>query len=116
MTASRSGQARRTVALLCAALQAAFSGAWAEQPDAARQQELLQLLLQDCGSCHGMTLKGGLGPALTVDAIRHKTDQYLTATILDGRPQQAMPPWRAILSEHEVDWLVTQLKTGLNDE
>ncbi len=116
MTASISGQPRRTVALLYVALQSAFSGAWAEQPDAARQQELLQLLLQDCGSCHGMTLKGGLGPALTVDAMQHKSDQYLTATILDGRPQQAMPPWRGILSEDEVNWLVTQLKVGLDDK
>ncbi len=116
MTASRSGRARRAAALLCTALQATFFGAWAEQPDAARQQELLQLLRQDCGSCHGMSLKGGLGPALTVDALQHKPDQFLTTTILDGRPQQAMPPWRGILSKDDVAWLVAQLKVGITHE
>jgi mono/diheme cytochrome c family protein len=30
--------------------------------DTARQAELLHLLKHDCGSCHGMTRKGGLGP------------------------------------------------------
>ena len=29
---------------------------------AGRQEELIYRLRQDCGSCHGMTLKGGLGP------------------------------------------------------
>jgi hypothetical protein len=29
-----------------------------------RQKELIHLVRQDCGSCHGMTLQGGLGPAL----------------------------------------------------
>ena len=33
-------------------------------PDAARRAELVTLVRQDCGSCHGLTLKGGLGPAL----------------------------------------------------
>ena len=31
--------------------------------DTARQAELLYLLKHDCGSCHGMTRKGGLGHA-----------------------------------------------------
>ena len=36
--------------------------------DAARQNELLYFIKHDCGSCHGMTLKGGLGPALLPDS------------------------------------------------
>ncbi len=116
MTVYPSGQARRTAALIGIALQAAFCCAWAEPPGTARQQELLHLLQHDCGSCHGMSLNGGLGPALTVDALRHKSDRYLAATILEGRPQQAMPPWEGILSEDEVDWLVTKLKVGLDNE
>ncbi len=116
MTAYPSRQVRRVAALLCVALHAAISGAWAEQPEPARQQELLQLLRQDCGSCHGMQLTGGLGPALTVAAVQHKSDRYLTTTILDGRPQQAMPAWRGILNQDDAAWLVTQLKTGLIDD
>ena len=34
-----------------------------------RQDQLRYLLRQDCGSCHGMTLKGGLGPALLPDNL-----------------------------------------------
>jgi cytochrome c55X len=85
-------------------------------PGAARQQELLHLLHQDCGSCHGMSLQGGLGPALTATALEHKSADYLATTILQGRADQAMPPWRDILSEAEVDWLVHYLKTGNSDD
>jgi len=35
-----------------------------EEISAERQTELLYLLKQDCGSCHGMTLQGGLGSSL----------------------------------------------------
>ena len=42
---------------------------WAA-PDATRQAELRYLLKQDCGSCHGMTMKGGLGPALLPQTLK----------------------------------------------
>ena len=29
------------------------------------RRQLEHLLLQDCGSCHGLRLTGGLGPAIT---------------------------------------------------
>ena len=35
-----------------------------------RISELNNLLIQDCGSCHGMTMKGGLGPALTPEVLK----------------------------------------------
>jgi cytochrome c55X len=38
-----------------------------------RIAELSNLLVQDCGSCHGMTMKGGLGPALTPDILKSKS-------------------------------------------
>jgi cytochrome c55X len=34
----------------------------AQAPDAARQHELIRMVRQDCGSCHGLHLTGGLGP------------------------------------------------------
>jgi len=84
-------------------------------PDAARQRELLRLLKQDCGSCHGMRLTGGLGPPLTPEALRTKPAASLVATIVSGRPGTAMPPWRRFVSEAEAEWLVARLLTGATD-
>lgn len=81
---------------------------------AARQQELIYLLKQDCGSCHGMTLKGGLGPSLLPGALAGKPAELLVTTILEGRPGTAMPPWKAMLTEDEANWLVTQMQRGVN--
>jgi cytochrome c55X len=84
-------------------------------PDAMRQVQLLTLLRQDCGACHGMTLKGGLGPSLLPQALAGKTPDYLRQTILDGRGGTPMPPWRGMLSNDEVTWLVDQLRHGVVD-
>jgi cytochrome c55X len=78
-----------------------------------RQAALIHLLKQDCGSCHGMTLKGGLGPALLPENIKNKPDVVLINTILYGRPGTAMPPWRAIVNEQEASWLTEQLRKGV---
>lgn len=91
----------------------AAGGALAD-PAPARQQQLLHLLRDDCGACHGLTLKGGLGLPLTPEALRDKDDAGLLYTILDGRPGTPMPPWRPFLSEDEARWLVSQLKRGVS--
>ncbi len=90
-----------------------LTGASATDISATRQQELRDLLLQDCGSCHGMTLKGGLGPALTPQALAGKPREMLVSTILQGRAGTPMPPWSGILSREEVDWLVDKLFQGV---
>ena len=81
---------------------------------ASRQQELLYLLKQDCGSCHGMTLRGGLGPSLLPAALAGKPTELLVMTVLEGRAGTAMPPWKAMLSEDEAAWLIAQMQRGLN--
>ncbi len=78
-----------------------------------RQDELHNLLLQDCGSCHGLTMQGGLGPALTPEALQHKDREMLIVTILQGRHGTPMPPWSTMLSRNEVEWLVEQLNEGV---
>ncbi len=78
----------------------------------ARQAELVRLVRQDCGSCHGMRLTGGLGSPLTATALQDRFPPSLVATVLDGRPGTAMPPWRAFLSEAEATWIVAQLQAG----
>ncbi len=77
-----------------------------------RQGHLLYLLKHDCGSCHGMTLKGGLGPPLLPDAIANKPRELLVNTILYGRTGTPMAPWGRFLSEQEARWLVERLRRG----
>ena len=62
-----------------------FSPDLAAAPDAERQATLEHLLIQDCGSCHGLRMTGGLGPALTPQALAGKPRESLVATILHGR-------------------------------
>lgn len=95
--------------LMCLAFGLA-AGLVQADPSPARQQELLHLLHNDCGACHGMSLKGGLGLPLTPEALRDKDDDGLRFTILNGRPGTPMPPWRPFLSDDEARWLVDRLK------
>ena len=78
-----------------------------------RQAELLHLLIQDCGSCHGLTLKGGLGPALLPENLTGKPVSFLTYTILNGRPGTAMPPWKGLLKPEEAEWIAAKLVKGV---
>ena len=78
----------------------------------ARQQALRHLLAQDCGSCHGLTLQGGLGPAPPREALAGKAPEMLRAVILHGRPGTPMAPWQPFMSEAEAAWLVKQLQAG----
>lgn len=81
-------------------------------PSPERQAQLHHMLVQDCGSCHGLTLRGGLGPALLPQQLRGKPKEFLIMTIRDGRPGTAMPPWRPFMSLDEAAWLVDQLLAG----
>ena len=93
-------------------LAAALSPPDPARPTAIRQQQLRELLRHDCGSCHGLTRRGGLGPPLTADRLQHQSSATLIATILDGRPGTPMPPWRGLLQPAEVAWLVALLQQG----
>lgn len=91
------------------ALLAVSSASVANEPPAERQQELVRLVRQDCGSCHGMLLNGGLGPALLPATLKDKPAEGLVATIIGGRPGTAMPPWKQFVSEEEARWIVDKL-------
>lgn len=80
---------------------------------AARQGELVYLVRQDCGSCHGMTLAGGLGRPLLPQDVRDTPVEALAAIILDGVPDTPMPPWRGLIKEEEAVWIAERLKQGL---
>ncbi len=85
----------------------------AEPPAGARRDALMNLLRQDCGSCHGLTMKGGLGPPLLPRTLAGKPDAALVEAILDGRAGTPMPPWRFSLDTEEAAWMVRRLKEGL---
>lgn len=88
----------------------------ATAPDRIRQRELVRLVRHDCGSCHGLTLQGGLGPALTREALKAWRPDLLQAAILYGRPGTAMPPWNTQLTEAEARWIAEQLLAGFPED
>ena len=80
------------------------------------QQKLIRMVRQDCGSCHGMRLTGGLGPALTREALADKPVESLVSTIYHGRPGTPMAGWRTMLSLADAQWIAQQLLLGFPEE
>ncbi len=99
----------RVIAIILLALTSTTVNA--ELPQS-RKQELIHLVQHDCGSCHGLTLRGGLGPPLTPAVLADKPSETLQTIILDGLLGTPMPPWRSFLSETEAAWLVEMFKRG----
>ncbi|MCW5704399.1 MAG: cytochrome c [Bradyrhizobium sp.] len=92
------------------ALVAATAPVLAEEvPNAGK---LANLVRQDCGSCHGLTLRGGLGKPLTSENLRIWNREQIVSIILDGVPGTPMPPWRALLSESDARWIAERLQQG----
>ena len=105
-----------TLGLLLAAAAGQALAAGPEAPEPQRERELVRMVRQDCGSCHGMRLTGGLGPALTPAALAGFPLDSLAATIYHGRPGTPMPPWRALLSEADAHWIAARLLQGFPEE
>ncbi len=85
----------------------------AEELSPQRKGELRNLIMQDCGSCHGMTLKGGLGSALRPVDLDGVEEETIARIVLDGVPDKPMPPWRGLLSDSEALWIAHALKAGV---
>ena len=82
-----------------------------EHPDARRQAQLRHLLLQDCGSCHGLRLTGGLGPALTPrPCAASRANRWSPPCSWAVRKPRC--PWAGLLSEDDAGWLVDRLIEG----
>lgn len=77
-----------------------------------RQAELTYLVRQDCGSCHGMTLKGGLGGPLLPENLAGADSESIASIILEGVPGKPMPPWTGQLTREEAVWIAGKLKEG----
>lgn len=98
--------------LLCLTMLCSLQTGLAAEPSPERQTTLRNLLKNDCGACHGLTLRGGMGPALLPESLDGKPDDFLVATILNGRKGTAMPPWQTFMNHDEAAWLVGVLRKG----
>ena len=96
--------------LLCLTMTCLLQTGLAAEPSPERQVILRDLLKNDCGACHGLTLQGGMGPALLPDSLAGKPDEFLVSTILNGRKGTAMPPWQTFMNYDEALWLVGVLR------
>ncbi len=62
------------------------------------------LYRQSCAACHDSTGKGGIGPSLNSPSfLAVASDEFLAKTIVDGRPNTAMPGWREYSSQQISD-------------
>jgi len=85
-------------------------------PTPTRQKELIHMVRQECGFCHGLRLTGGLGSPLTAQAMQDKPMESLEAAIRYGVPGTAMPGWEPFLSESETRWIVQNLQQGFPND
>jgi len=111
----RTWVSRRSWIVVAVMMTVGLPGATArasEDLSAARATALTHLVRQDCGSCHGMTLKGGLGPALTPVALTGRSSADLAWVISHGRSERAMPGWAPLLPAHDIDWIAQGLLDG----
>ena len=97
----------------CGALLLATVPTFAGSPSTARQDALRHMVRQDCGSCHGMTMKGGLGSPLLPEALDGIPAESLAEIILNGIPGTPMPPWAGLLGADDAYWIAVELKKGL---
>jgi cytochrome c55X len=88
------------------------SSAQAGEFDFKTHSEMSDFVRQDCGACHGLSLKGGLGRPLLKENLDHFDLETLEEIILDGIPDTAMPPWRGLLDEAQAKQIAKALKEG----
>jgi cytochrome c55X len=91
------------------------AGADESGPTPQRATQLVHLVRQDCGSCHGLTLRGGLGPPLLPAALAGKPADYLKYVILNGTAGTAMPGWSPLLTAADAEWIAQHLLRGFPD-
>lgn len=79
-----------------------------------QRPDLIDLVSQECGSCHGQTLKGGLGPDLRAQTLKGRSADNLAEIILYGIPDTAMPGWHPLVSKQDALWIANYLLRGNN--
>ncbi len=99
-----------------------------QQPDihtlSQAQQRGAALFQQNCAFCHGAdgTGKNWIGSFLephardlTADAIINQATERLEQVIRDGLEGTSMPAWKHVLSDNQIDDVISYLKRKQND-
>ena len=110
---------KRTMYLFALSLLVGVAGSmFASHPvqagdfDFTTHSEMSEFVRQDCGACHGLTLKGGLGKPLLKENLEHFDLETIEMVIEDGIPDTAMPPWRGVLTQDQIKRIAKALKEG----
>jgi len=71
-----------------------------------------QIFATSCANCHGLDAAGGaLGPTLISPEVAANDDDFFRATIIDGRPGTAMPPWGSVLKAQDIEDVIAWLRS-----
>ena len=81
------------------------------QADASSAPDAAAIYQTQCQVCHGPTRFGGTGPALLPESLGRIKPEEVRRVIHDGRPASQMLAYRDLLSESEIDALVSYLYT-----
>src|SRR5688572_16198651 len=72
-----------------------------------RTGQIARTYAENCASCHGANLQGGLAPSMLDDVWTHGgDDESLARSIREGMPEKGMPGWKQKLSDNEVRAMV----------
>ena len=72
-----------------------------------RMGKIADVYAQNCASCHGDRMQGGLAPSMQDDEwLVGGDDESLSLAISKGIPERGMPAWGGMFSEKEVRALV----------
>ncbi len=71
-----------------------------------------ELYTGKCAGCHGDKRQGvsGFAPELTPDSLERLSHTEIQGILLNGLPGTAMPPFKGMLSQEEIDALVQYIK------
>ncbi len=65
------------------------------------------LYTQNCATCHGQNMEGGLGSSLIDGVWKYgASDAEIAKVIRDGVPELGMVPWKGVLSEEQIRSLI----------
>jgi mono/diheme cytochrome c family protein len=103
----------------------AFLRSWESNPPVVLSPEVanvqssltaLELYKNICSKCHGKDGEGGIGPSLANPQFQSSnTDQAISAAIKLGHPNSSMIGWSDLLSEQQIQQLVTYIR-GLKQQ